>query len=197
MTMKLNILITIFLIQICSFYSGSAHTLEIKGIDIPQQVTQGPSQQVLVLNGAGTRTKFIFDIYVGALYLGNPSKDSMQILNDQNSKRISMTFLYDKVEKEKLTNGWTEAFANNLTKAAFNNLKPRIDEFNAAFADTVKDDVIIIDLISNKETIVNINNSEKARVSGPEFQRAVLSIWLGESPADEDLKQAMLGIKDE
>ena len=187
-------IVTAFLILL----SGSALALQIENIEIPPQITQTGTQQILKLNGAGIRTKFIFDIYVGALYLSMNSKDAKQILNDTSSKRISMHFLYGKIDKEKMTSGWTDGFEDNLSDAQFAALKPSIDKFNAAFdSDTVKGDIVIIDFIGNKETSVTINGAEKVHVAGADFQRAVLSIWLGESPADEDLKEAMLGIVEE
>jgi len=178
--------------------SSPVLALQIEDTEIPEQVTQTASKQALTLNGAGIRTKFIFNIYVGALYLSTSSKDVEKILNDTNSKRISMHFLYDKIEKEKMTNGWTDGFEDNLSETQFAALKPSIDKFNSAFSsDTVKGDLVVVDFIDNKETSVTINGTEKTRIGGADFQRAVLSIWLGESPADEDLKQAMLGIPEE
>lgn len=178
--------------------SSPVLALQIENIEIPEQITQAGAQQALTLNGAGLRTKFIFNIYVGALYLSSSSKEVGQILNDTGSKRISMHFLYGKIEKEKMTNGWTDGFEDNLSEAQFAALKPSIDKFNSAFSsNTVKGDSVIIDFIDNKETSVTINGTEKTRIRGADFQRAVLSIWLGESPADEDLKQAMLGISEE
>ena len=194
MKMKHLTVVTVFLILL----SNTALAVQIKGIEIPQQITQSASKQTLKLNGAGIRTKFVFDIYVGALYLNSASKDEKQILDDSESKRISMHFLYDKIDKEKMTNGWTDAFEDNLDDKQFTSLKPSIDKFNSAFVkDTLKDDVVLIDLVNGKQTIITINNSEKIRIDGADFQRAVLSIWLGESPADDELKQAMLGISED
>ncbi|MGD8927273.1 MAG: chalcone isomerase family protein, partial [Thioalkalispiraceae bacterium] len=48
---------------------GYVFALAIAGIDIPEHIRQKATQHELVLNGAGIRSKFIFDIYVGALYL--------------------------------------------------------------------------------------------------------------------------------
>jgi len=186
--------VTVFLMLL----SSTASAVQIKNIEIPPQITQPASKQILQLNGAGIRTKFVFDIYVGALYLNTILKDAKQILSDNHSKRISMHFLYDKIDKEKMTNGWTEAFEDNLDTKSFAELKPSIDKFNSAFSqDTLKGDVVLIDIVDDKETIVTINSNEKVRINGVNFQRAVLSIWLGESPADDDLKQAMLGINED
>ena len=194
MKMKLMNIAAAFLM----LFSSPVLALQIENIEIPEQITQAGSQQALTLNGAGIRTKFIFNIYVGALYLNKSSKDVEKVLNDTGSKRISMHFLYDKIEKEKMTSGWTGGFEDNLSETQFTALKPSIDKFNSAFSSaTVKGDTVIIDFIGNEETSVAINGTEKTRISGADFQRAVLSIWLGESPADEDLKQAMLGISEE
>lgn len=170
-----------------------AFAVYVEGVEIPEQITQPASQQQLVLNGAGMRAKFIFDIYVGALYLTRPSTSAEQILADTSPKRISMHFLYSEIEKEKMVNAWNDGFAENLSEAAFAALKPDIDRFNAAFGRTVEGDVVVIDFLAGGATVVTINGSEKTRLEGADFQRALLSIWLGESPVDGSLKRAMLG----
>jgi hypothetical protein len=182
------------LISACIFCApGNVRGLEVNGIEIAERITQTSSQQPLVLNGVGTRSKFIFDIYVGALYLTEPSNQARQILDSRHAKRISMHFIYDKIEREKMINGWLEGFEENLSEEQLLLLKPKIDAFNSAFTDTIKGDVVVIDFLADATTIVTTNNHEKTRINGANFQRAVLSIWLGEEPADHSLKAAMLG----
>ncbi|MDZ7661113.1 chalcone isomerase family protein [Thiohalophilus sp.] len=167
--------------------------LQIKGVKFPEQITQEASQQKLVLNGAGVRAKFIFDIYIGALYLPERSDSIKKILDDGSPRRVVMHFLYDEIEKKKMHSAWTEGFEDNLTDAQFTGLQSEIDTFNAAFGNIVEGDVVIIDFLPDSNTVVRINNTEKTRISGADFQRALLSIWLGESPVDGRLKRAMLG----
>jgi hypothetical protein len=183
-------------IQFFSVYlllPGYVFAASIAGVEIPQHIQQKVTQHELVLNGAGIRSKFIFDIYVGALYLTKRIHNAEQILSDSSAKRISLYFLYDKIEKEKMINGWNEAFEDNLSDTQFASLKPEINSFNAAFGVTVKDDMVIIDFLEDGTTTVTINQIKKASIKNKNFQRALLSIWLGASPADEDLKEAMLG----
>lgn len=177
--------------------SPYAHAVEVKGIKIPDHVTLPGSKQSLILNGTGMRTKFIFDIYVGALYLTSKSSDPKHIINSSTPKRIAMYFVYSKIEKEKMVEGWNEAFSDTLDKKSFDLLKTRIEKFNNLFPDIVKGDVVDIDFISNHGVDVSINNKRKGVISGAEFQRALLSIWLGDSPPNEDLKKGMLGIAEE
>lgn len=109
-------------------------------------------------------------------------------------KRILMHFLYDEVAKEKLTDGWNDGFENNNTAEQFTTLKPRLGKFNAMFQTVKKGDVILLDYLPGIGTEVHINEQVKGTVLGEDFYQALLKVWLGDDPADDDLKNAMLGI---
>ena len=75
----------------------AAYAADVKGVKIADSITQPESGQTLVLNGTGMRTKFVFDIYVGALYLSEKSSDAKAILDSATPKRVAMHFLRDKI----------------------------------------------------------------------------------------------------
>jgi len=54
-------------------------------------------------------------------------------------------------------------------------------------------DIVLLDYVPGKGTAVKINGVEKGIVEGEDFNKALLDIWLGEEPADDGLKDAMLG----
>jgi len=54
-------------------------------------------------------------------------------------------------------------------------------------------DVVMLDYLPGKGTRVTIKGKVKGIIKGKDFNRALLDVWLGNKPADEDLKQAMLG----
>lgn len=174
-------------------WSHAAVALEVNGVEVPEQIVQPGTQQNLVLNGAGTREKFVFDIYVGALYLTRKSSDAGEILSITSPKRVTMDFLYSEISQKKMVNAWNEGFADNLGEYELITLKSQINTFNAAFGKTVKGDKVVIDFLDDGTTVVTINGEQKARIEEADFQRALLSIWLGESPVDSGLKAAMLG----
>ena len=182
---------------LCLFYYtliiSPVSAQQVAGIDIPDQVALATSGQSLQLNGAGIRTKFIFDIYVGALYLENKATSTAAVLAQTGAKRVTMHILYDEVEKEKLTSGWNDGFENNLSGEQFKALKPRLDQFNGFFHTVKKGDTIQFDYVAGQETQVRINSELKGSIPGADFNEALLKVWLGDEPADGDLKQAMLG----
>ena len=169
----------------------SAAAWEIAGVTVPESATI--KNKVLVLNGAGIREKFFFKIYVGALYLRVKRTTAGEVLADPGAKRIVMSFLYNKVSLKKIVAGWNKGFEGNCTPAELKVLQDRINDFNSLFTPVRKGDVIRLDYIPKEGTQVWINDTLRGVVPGEDFQQALLKIWLGPDPADEDLKNAMLG----
>lgn len=168
----------------------SAWAVDVEGVQVLDKVEVGG--QTLQLNGAGVRTKFFFDIYVGALYLAHPSSQAEVVLASPSPARVSMDILYSAVDKEKLIKGWHAGFKKSQSKASFAVLKNRLDAFNAMFPDTSKGDHLYFDFLTNGETRVVIKGQQVGSIKGLDFQQALLAVWLGNKPADNDLKQAML-----
>ena len=173
-------------------FAGPLSALEVAGVKIDDQVQVGGTP--LVLNGAGVRSKFFVEVYVGALYLSKTSRSVPDILALSGPKRVAMHFLHDEVSQEKLVDGWNEGFKKNQSEESMKTLGPRIEQFNKLFQTVHKGDVITLDSIPNDGTTVRINGAEKGKVPGADFNRAVLEIWLGEEPVDTDLKRALLGL---
>ena len=168
---------------------------EIAGINIPDTQQISPDSAEVQLNGAGIRTKFFFDIYVGGLYLTEKQDKLDAILANQGPKRILMHFLYKEVAKKDLDAAWWDGFEDNLAAQELDALKPQIQAFTGFFRDVHEGDVVYLDYLPEEGTVVSINEEKTGVVSGDDFYPALLKIWLGEKPVTGKLKKAMLGIK--
>jgi len=178
-------------------FSHQLAARDIAGIKLIEQISVEAIDETLQLNGAGIRTKFFFNIYVGALYLIEKQSSAEKILKSGKANRVSMDFLYDEVEKKKLVDAWIEGFEENVDAATFSALKGRLDKFNLMFTDMHKGDRVLLDYIPAKGTRVMIKGDVKGMIEGADFNRALLSVWLGKEPVSDDLKDAMLGIVDD
>jgi len=58
----------------------------------------------------------------------------------------------------------------------------------------VKGDKYVIAYIKNKGVVVMKNGKKLKTIPGYEFKKALFGIWLCPEPADEDLKEGMLGL---
>ncbi len=167
--------------------------VEIAGVTLPDKVQLHTDSVALELNGAGIRSKFFMNIYVGALYLPQPANSTDAILAMPGAKRVSMHILYSELSQEKLAAAWTEGFAGNTTPEQYTALQARIDSFNALFPTLRKGDRVDIDIHPEHGTQVWLNDKQLGAIDGADFANAVLSIWLGDKPADKSLKQGLLG----
>ncbi|MDB4575751.1 chalcone isomerase family protein [bacterium] len=185
---------TFLLVLQLAFFSMATEARQLGDVTLPDKVKIPGSDVELLLNGMGYRTKFVFKIYVAALYTETSvtTRDSVQSL--KGPKRIVMHMVYDEVEREKIIDGWNEGFEENNSDEQLKKLQARIDVFNSYFSDLKRGDVLLYDFIPGTGTRVTINGEEKGVIEGADFYAALLDIWLGDEPADDDLKDAMLGM---
>jgi hypothetical protein len=170
------------------------HAAKMAGIQLNEQVTV-ENGEVLQLNGVGLREKFWVDIYVGSLYLVNKNSNVAEILSTSNAFRLQMDFVYKEVAKEKLLEAWREGFAKNQEKQTLIELKSRTEQFCSYFnINVVKGDQFVLDYIPGTGTKVTKNKKLLGVIPGEDFKNALLEIWLGNFPADSDLKKGMLGL---
>lgn len=182
-------LIALFLLCLTS----QAFALEVAGIKLDDKVQVGNAS--LQLNGAGVRTKIIFDVYVGALYLGEKKTSASAVLADAGEKRVALHLLRD-MEAKKLLDAFNTAIAANHTPAELAALDASIKDFSAIFnimTEVKKGDVIALDYQPSSGTQISVNGVSKGIIAGAAFNTALLKIWLGEKPAQADLKQKLLG----
>ena len=176
-----------------SFTAGAAQAREFGGVQFDDSITVPGTTVPLQLNGVGYRTRFFFKIYIAALYTGHAVATRDDVIEQTGPKRVRMHFVYDEVEREKLVDAWSEGFEANTTKEQFDTLHERIERFNAMFPTVHKGDEVLLDVIPSEGTRVTINGEDKGMIQGEDFAVALLDIWLGDEPADENLKEALLG----
>ena len=183
---------TIWLLLAGLLCSPLTSAREIAGIDLPETVQLTAGSTPLVLNGAGIRKKFFFKIYVAGLYLPSRQTSSKAIVNMPGPKRVRMHFLYKEVERDKLVTGWQEGFENNLETNEFEKVASRLAKFNQLFRTMHRGDVIDLDYQPEEGTLVLFNGELQGQIEGDDFYAALLQVWLGQQPADADLKTALL-----
>ena len=177
---------------ICLFITIPVFARDVAGVKIDESITLADTP--LVLNGSGIRSKFFFSIFIGSLYLTEKSSEPETIYSNTKPKRVVMNVLYEELPAEKIINGWVEGFKNNNDAAAYASLEERLKQFNQFFGTSKKGDAIVLDYIPEEGTKVIINTQLKGTIPGQDFNTALLKVWLGESPADSNLKEAMLGL---
>jgi chalcone isomerase-like protein len=169
--------------------SSHAWALDVAGVNVAPTVSA--REKTLTLNGAGIRKKLFVKVYVGSLYTERKVTTPAQLLADPGEKFIRMSFVYRKVEKEKIIEAFTEGLANNSPGVA---RSPEAKAFLSWFtADFVAGDTVDISLSPDGTVAASHNGKALGTVRSPALVQGVLLIWFGEKPADGGLKKGMLG----
>jgi hypothetical protein len=170
--------------------AAPALATEVAGVKVPDAATVGGTP--LVLNGAGLRKKFIIKVYVGALYLAERSKDPAAILAADAPWKVSMFFLRD-VDHDKMVSAFKEGFENNSPGQLPQHLAD-LEKFHAVMTDLKEGQEMAIAYLPGQGTTLTVPGGAAATVPGLGFAQALLRNWLGQKPADGDLKKGMLGL---
>lgn len=185
--MKRIILITLAVLMMVPY----AYAREVGGKDIPESITLG--SETLQLNGAGIREKFWMDIYACGLYLKDKSSDPQKIMSADEPMAIKMIVMSGLMSQEKLVKALVEGFEKS-TGGNQDAFRDKIDKYIAAHSgDIKKDDVFEYQYVPGEGMSVVKNGEKRVTVSGLDFKKAVMGIWLCDEPASEDLKEGMLG----
>ena len=161
----------------------------LAGVAMPP--TAAVEGKTLKLNGMGVRKKMVFKLYVAGLYVETPSTDAARILSADEVKQMRLSILRNLSGKQ-VTEAISEGFERN-SKAALPALRARLDRLNAMLPDVSKGNEVCVTYVPGKGTVVAIDGAEKGTIEGKDFADALLAVWIGGDPVQEDLKKALLG----
>lgn len=170
----------------------NGHANKLSGIELPP-VMETP-QTALVMNGAGIRTKFFLDLYVGALYLKQQQSQPQKIINADEPMVIKLHIVSSMITSEKMETATREGF-RKATKDDITPIQQQVEEFIAVFKEPIKENDVY-DLVYTPDNGIAVSKNGKlyTTIEGLTFKQALFGIWLGDEPAQESLKKAMLGL---
>lgn len=171
--------------------AASAQAAEIGGVKIDDKASVGG--QELVLNGGGVRTRVFIKVYVGSLYV--PAKaTTLAAVLEKGPRRIQMNILRD-LSPDQLVGALSDGIKDNTSATELAAIQPQLDQMITVmkgFGAVKEKDVVTLDFVDGA-TRIGLNGAVKGTIPGDAFNRALTRIWLGDNPAQADLKKAMLG----
>lgn len=170
-----------------------AQALEIQGVTVEPTITMGGTK--LVLNGAGVRYKAFFKINVTEIHAVKRFATLEELLALPGPKRVTITLLRE-IPFDQMGKSLTRGIEDNYPKGNRSGLIPSLIRISELFSDTkqlMPGDRVLIEWVPGIGTVLTV----KGKVQGepfkdPELFRAVMSIWLGPTPIDFKLKDALL-----
>lgn len=188
---NVNVKLLVFFMGIIFCCNSFAQSVTVSDVAVPSTLSVGDKK--LVLNGAGIREKYFMDMYVGSLYLTSKNSDAKKIISADEPMAITLNIVSGLITSSKMEEAIDEGFKKSTggNSAA---IKDQIAAFTKVFSETInKLDVFKITYQTTEGVVVYKNGVSKGIIKGFDFKKALWGIWLGDDPADADLKKAMLG----
>ncbi|MFT4545395.1 MAG: hypothetical protein ACI9EQ_001869 [Bacteroidia bacterium] len=162
------------------------------GVTLPATMKAGDNN--ISLNGGGIRKKLFFKLYTGGLYLEEKTEDADKIMNADKGMAVKLQITSSMISSENMSEAINEGFGKS-TKDNTAPLKDKIAQFVATFGkeEIVEGNVFDIVYVPGKGVESYKNGKLQSTIEGMDFKKALFGIWLCSEPADEDLKEGMLG----
>lgn len=165
---------------------------EIEGVAFADEVEIGSKR--LQLNGAGLRKRFFFKVYVVGLYLTSPAGTATEALAADGPKRVRIVTMRE-VAAEKFAGALMDGVRANQTPEGYARIEARVLDLRSrilAKGSAAEGTEIVLDLLPEAGTMMRVNGAPLGDpIPGPDFQRALLSVWLGHEPVDRGLRDAL------
>jgi hypothetical protein len=172
----------------------AAQAADVEGVRFDDKTRLGAAE--LALNGAGLRSRLFFKVYAIGLYLPEKKTVAADLLAQKGAKRLHIVTLRE-LTAEQFADALVEGVKKNTAESETTALAARLEQFRAiilSLKTAAKGATVQIDWLPDTGTRLTFNGERKGEdIPGEDFYRALLKIWLGEKPAQEDLRDALLG----
>jgi Chalcone isomerase-like len=174
-------------ILVCATPASAA---EVAGVRIDDKTRVANTE--LTLKGAGLRKRAFFQVYAVGLYVQDPKADP---ISQTGPKRVQIHMLRD-VGADPFIDALADGIKANHSETEAKTLEPRVKQLGATIAEikeAKKGMTIALDWNGKATQVVIEGKPAGAPIEGEDFYRALLRIWLGDKPVQEDLKKSLLG----
>ena len=171
-----------------------AAAVEVGGVKLEDTANVGGKE--LVLNGAGMRQLAFIKVYAIGLYLAKKATSAADVQAQTTPKRVTLVVQRD-VSSDELGQKFITGMNNNSTKEEKSKVIDQTVKFGEMFASwdkVVKGDVLTLDWVPGTGTVTKLNGKQLGSpLPDIAFFNAVLRIWIGDNPAQTDVKRGLLG----
>jgi hypothetical protein len=174
--------------------ASAAAPIKVEGVTFPGSADV--AGQTLELNGVGLRAVAWLKGYAAGLYLSGRARTPQQVLAAPGAKRLQLQMLQD-VGIEEFVKAFDKGVARNTPPAEMPALAERVARFDALLRGMVKvkkRDVVDLDWLPGRGLQLSLNGKPRgAPIPGEDLYAALLRIFVGERPADPEMKIGLLG----
>lgn len=168
--------------------------VRIEGQTFEAQVRLADAE--LRLNGVGLRATAWIKGYAAGLYLRRKTASAAEVLAMPGPKRLQMRMLLD-VPADEFVKAFEKGVTRNTPAGDLPGLRDRMQQFDrliSGIGKVRKGDVVDLDFVPERGLVLSLNGKPRGEaIPGEDLYAGLLRIFIGERPADRELKTGLLG----
>ena len=178
----------------CALPAWATRSITVEGTTFAGDITLAGA--ALQLNGVGLRAVAWLKGYAAGLYLPAKAGTTSAVLAQPGPKRLQLRLFFD-VDAEEFVKAFHKGVARNTPAADAARLAERMVRFDAqvrSLGKLRKRDVIDLDFVPGRGLVLSRNGTVRGEaIAGDDLYAALLRCFLGERPADPEMKVGLLG----
>lgn len=151
-------------------------------------------EQEIPLRGLGLLEYLFFDLYNIAVYVPESVKTIEDIEKDDVPRAIEIAYLRG-IKAKQIIKAANKIMAKD-PDVDIEALQSRLDQINEPYENVQKGDRYLLTYEPGVGTKLIFNGREDALIPGADFANAYFGMWIGSHPANEDLRDELIGFKD-
>lgn len=171
-----------------------AQTIDVAGVKFPSTIQVANTR--LQLNGAGVRYKVVFKVYAAGLYLTDKAATPEAVLAAPGPRHLQIVMLRE-IDANELGRLFTKGMEQNASREEFTKSLAGVMRMSDVFSKYKKlkpGESFAVEWQPGRGTLILVNGESVTEpIKEPEFYALLMKIWLGHTPADAQLKEALLG----
>jgi hypothetical protein len=172
--------------------TASANATELAGVEIPLAIRAEGQQQVWYLMGTAQVHRSFVPFY--GLALHGPSGAGRDTPLSQGLTPLQLTLVWyaSELPREQVQEHFRKLFEQVTTPETRDRVEPRLDKFIEMLPNAVRGEQVVFYYSPDAGTRVTLSDGTAANFAGIEFNRALISMWLGPQ-ADAAVREGLTG----
>lgn len=162
------------------------------GADFPAQAPASDGNGRLSLAGSATMQRNFVPFYATGLYVPMSVRTADQLLSGLSPCRIQLVWVMPELDVDGVREYWRKALESAAGSDDYPRVRAQAERLALSMPAARRGQTLVFDYVPDAGMRVLVDDHPVAQLAGVEFNRTLLSVWLGPS-APSDFREALAG----
>ena len=179
---------------LCGLLGMPADAANVGGREFPERINVPGVGNNLRLSGAAVFDRNYVPFYAAALYLPVSVRSTDQLLSGMAPYRVTIVWQIPALGADRVAEYWLKAFTEAAGADRLPRIRNQVERFLDLFGEAKHGQTILFDYIPDAGMRIFVDDKPVGQLAGVEFNKVLLSIWLGERSPSEFRTALLAGV---